>query len=171
MRPSTTLAAPASTSASVKPSPSSQVQPWMSASAGSVPLTSVKTRASGDATMKVRERSPAATNSTLSRSRMAAASSRVSVFASPRPVAMFMLSPPLTKLPADTCTMLVPAVLRVRSTDARAPLPSATMAITAATPMTTPSVVSPERRRLRPSAFQAIWPLTARRRSIVVAYS
>ena len=35
---------------------------------------------------------------------------------------------------------------------ARAPLPSATMAITAATPMTTPSMVSAVRRRLRPSA-------------------
>ncbi len=76
-----------------------------------------------------------------------------------------MLSPPLVKLPALTCTMLVPAVLSVRSTEARAPLPSATMAITAATPMTTPSVVRPERRRLRPSAFQAICPLTARNRS------
>ncbi len=76
-----------------------------------------------------------------------------------------MLSPPLVKLPALTCTMLVPAVFSVRSTEARAPLPSATMAMTAATPMTTPSVVRPERRRLRPSAFQAICPLTARSRS------
>ena len=91
----------------------------------------------------MRERRPAATCSTLSRSRIAAASSRVSVVAAPRPEAMFMLSPPRMKLPALTWTMLVPADFSVRSTEARAPLPSATMAITAATPMTTPSVVSP----------------------------
>ena len=54
---------------------------------------------------------------------------------------MFMLSPPRVKLPALTWMMLVPADLSEVSTDPRAPVPSATMAITAATPITTPSMV------------------------------
>ena len=79
---------------------------------------------------------------------------------------MFTLSPPLMKLPAVTCTMLVPADRSVRSMDALAPLPSATIAITAATPITTPSVVRPVRRRLRPSARQAMRVEARRKRSI-----
>ena len=65
---------------------------------------------------------------------------------------MFMDSPPRVKLPALTRMMLVPADRRERSTDARAPVPSATMAMTAATPMITPSMVSTVRIRLRPRA-------------------
>ena len=73
---------------------------------------------------------------------------------------MFMLSPPRVKLPALTWMMLVPADLSERLHRPRAPVPSATMAITAATPMITPSMVSAVRRRLRPSARSAICALT-----------
>ena len=48
--------------------------------------------------------------------------------------------------------MLVPADLSEVSTEPRAPEPSATIAITAATPITTPSMVSEVRSRLRLSA-------------------
>ena len=68
---------------------------------------------------------------------------------------MFMVSPPRVKLPALTWMMLVPADFSDVSTEARAPLPSATIAITAATPMITPSIVRVVRSRLRPSARAA----------------
>ena len=55
-----------------------------------------------------------------------------------------------------TWMMFVPADLSEVSTDPRAPDPSATIAITAATPMITPSMVSPVRRRLQLSARSAI---------------
>ena len=97
---------------------------------------------------------------------MAAASSRVSDVAAPRPEAMLTLSPPRMKLPAVTCTMLVPAVLSVRSMDDFAPLPSATMAMTAATPITTPSVVRPCAGDCGPSARQAIWIAATRKLNI-----
>ena len=58
--------------------------------------------------------------------------------------------------PAVTVTMLVPA-LRIRSSiDDCAPLPMATMTITAATPMIMPSAVSAVRMALRRSAVTAI---------------
>ena len=52
--------------------------------------------------------------------------------------------------------MLVPALLIWLSIDARAPLPIATMTITAATPMIRPSAVSAVRIALRRSARTAI---------------
>ena len=73
---------------------------------------------------------------------------------------MFMLSPPRVKLPALTWMMLVPADFSDVSTEPRAPDPSATIAITAATPITTPSMVSVVRKRLRLSARKAICALT-----------
>ena len=70
---------------------------------------------------------------------------------------MFMLSPPRVKLPALTWMMLVPADFSERlHRAARARCRAPTMAITAATPMITPSMVSAVRRRLRPSARSAI---------------
>jgi hypothetical protein len=62
--------------------------------------------------------------------------------------------------------MLVPAERSVRSTEDRAPVPSATIAITAATPMMTPSIVSTVRNRFRERARPAMRALTARKRII-----
>src|SRR5688572_24113259 len=64
--------------------------------------------------------------------------------------------------------MLVPADFSDVSTEPRAPDPSATMAITAATPITTPSIVRTVRKAFRLSARTAIWALTRRNRSIVL---
>src|SRR5688572_5028332 len=64
--------------------------------------------------------------------------------------------------------MLVPADFSDVSTEPRAPDPSATMAITAATPITTPSIVRPVRSALRFNARIAIWALTRRKRSMVL---
>ncbi|MNC94828.1 hypothetical protein D3C83_117860 [compost metagenome] len=68
------------------------------------------------------------------------------------------------KLPALTWMMLVPADFNDVSTEPRAPEPSATIAITAATPMITPSIVRVVRRRLRLSARTAIAALTNTKR-------
>ena len=51
---------------------------------------------------------------------------------------------------------LVPADFTSSSTDACAPLPSATIVITAATPMIMPSIVRNVRSLCRPSAFSAM---------------
>ena len=59
-------------------------------------------------------------------------------------------------MPALIWMMFVPADLSEVSTDPRAPDPSATIAMTAATPMMTPSIVKPVRKRLRLSARSAI---------------
>src|SRR5688572_31992654 len=64
--------------------------------------------------------------------------------------------------------MLVPADFSDVSTEPRAPDPRATMAITAATPITTPSMVRPVRSALRFNARMAIWALTRRKRSMVL---
>ncbi len=60
------------------------------------------------------------------------------------------------KLPAFTMIMLVPADWICASIEVCAPLPSATIVITAATPMIMPSIVSAVRILLRPSALSAI---------------
>ena len=143
--------------------PSRNVQPWTSASAGSVPRTCPKNWRCADFT-HVLVRTPPATYCTPWMPRIASRSSAVSVVAEPNPLAMFIDSPPRVKLPALTRMMFVPADRSDRSTEARAPLPSATIAMTAATPMMTPSMVSTVRMRLRPSAREAIWMLTANRR-------
>ncbi len=51
--------------------------------------------------------------------------------------------------------MLLPKLLICCATDVLAPVPMATVTITAATPMMTPSIVSSERERLRRSASSA----------------
>ena len=65
-------------------------------------------------------------------------------------------TPPEEKLPAFTVTMLVPAPLIWSSIMDWAPLPMATSVMTAATPMIIPSMVSPVRILLRPSALNAM---------------
>src|SRR6266545_7335151 len=83
--------------------------------------------------------------------RMASASASVSVAATPWPER----TPPCVQLPADTMIMLVPADLICCSIESCAPRPSATIVITAATPMIIPSIVSVVRILLRFSAFNA----------------
>src|SRR5436190_14322193 len=80
------------------------------------------------------------------------ASAGVIVVALPWP----MRTPPLAKLPALTMIMLVPADLTRSSIAVRAPVPSATMVITAPTPMIIPSIVRMVRILLRLSALSAI---------------
>src|SRR5690349_4807334 len=62
-------------------------------------------------------------------------------------------TPPIVRLPARTMIMLAPADAMRSSIDCFAPAPSATIAMTAATPITTPSIVNTVRVTLRPSAF------------------
>src|SRR5215469_11494371 len=73
---------------------------------------------------------------------MASASAAVNVTLEPAPAA----APPLRVLPGMIVSRLVPSPASWLLTDALAPSPSATMAMTAATPMMMPSVV----RMLRP---------------------
>src|SRR5215208_350803 len=82
---------------------------------------------------------------------MASASSALSVVVAP--------CPPRTgpkPAPAFTLTMFVPAVLIWFSIDVRAPVPIATITMTAATPMIMPSAVSAVRIPLRRSARTAM---------------
>ena len=74
---------------------------------------------------------------------MASASAAVNRLDDPIP----SRTPPAVQLPALTMTRLVPADCTCRSTTALAPAPSATIAITAVTPMTRLSIVSAVRRR------------------------
>ena len=94
---------------------------------------------------------PGATYCTPGTSRIASASSGVNVLALPWP----MRTPPCWKLPALTMIMLVPAAWICDSIDDCAPVPSATIVITAATPMIMPSIVSAVRILLRASALNA----------------
>src|SRR5262249_21362568 len=82
---------------------------------------------------------------------IAVASSGVSVLALPWP----MRTPPCMKLPALTMIMLVPADWICASIEVCAPVPSATIVMTAATPMIMPSIVSAVRILFRFSAFTA----------------
>jgi hypothetical protein len=99
-----------------------------------------------------REFTPAARYSTPGTLRSACASSTVSVVAIPPP----WRTPPCEKLPAITVIMLVPAALTCASMVLWAPLPSATIVMTAPTPMIIPSIVSIVRILFRESAFNAI---------------
>src|SRR5262245_12188300 len=85
---------------------------------------------------------------------MASMSSTVKVllFVAPVPVR----TPPKFCDPALTKSRLVPTLAICACTDACAPCPILTIAITAATPMMTPSIVSVERILLRASARKAI---------------
>src|SRR5919108_2420149 len=95
---------------------------------------------------------PAARYSTPESWAIASASSGISVLALPCP----MRTPPCMKLPAETMIRFVPADWICASIEVCAPVPSATIVITAATPMIIPSIVSAVRILLRPSAFNAI---------------
>ena len=75
----------------------------------------------------------------------------VSVEALPDPARM----PPDVLAPGNTTTRLVPSRSICLRTASLAPWPTATMAIKAATPMKTPSIVSAERIMLRQSACMA----------------
>src|SRR5215203_5932226 len=94
---------------------------------------------------------------------MTSASSTVSVVVAP--------APPRTgpkPAPALTVRMLVPALLIWFSIEARAPLPIATITMTAATPMIMPSAVSAVRIALRRRARTAIQMVLAM--DMVVSY-
>ena len=79
-------------------------------------------------------------------------SSTVRVDAAPMPA----LTPPLIVLPGRIMTRLLPRLEIVASMLVRAPVPMATVTMTAATPMMMPKTVSSERWRLRISARKAI---------------
>ena len=83
--------------------------------------------------------------------RIACASLVVSVEALPDPARM----PPAVLAPGSTTTRLVPSRSICLRTASLAPWPTATMAIKAATPMKTPSMVSAERIMLRQIAWMA----------------
>lgn len=83
---------------------------------------------------------------------MAQASSSVMVSWLPEP----MRTPPETAEPESTMIMLEPRLWICSATRACAPLPTATMVITAPTPMTIPSIVSALRSRLTRRARAAI---------------
>src|SRR5262245_55679849 len=93
-----------------------------------------------------------ATYSISGRSRRRWASSGTRRLLPPAPVR----TPPAFALPAMTVMRFVPWVLICSSIITCAPVPSATMAMTAATPMIIPSMVKPVRSLLRPSALKAM---------------
>jgi hypothetical protein len=83
--------------------------------------------------------------------RITAKSSQVSVGCDPAPPR----APPLCDDPEETVSMFVPIDAKVLATRAFAPSPIETIAMTAATPMITPSTVSSERVLLRARAARA----------------
>ena len=83
---------------------------------------------------------------------IASASSTVSVLDDPWPCR----TPPNDQLPAFTRIMFVPADLTWSSICVCAPVPSATIVITAATPMIIPSIVNDVRSLFLPSALSAM---------------
>src|SRR5450756_1811254 len=91
-------------------------------------------------------------NCTPGTSRIATASSGVIVFDIPWP----WRTPPELKLPEFTMITFVPADWTACSIETWAPLPRATMVMTAPTPMIIPSIVSAVRILFRLSAFRAI---------------
>ncbi len=86
------------------------------------------------------------------RSRIACASSGIKRLDVPMPPR----TPPVLMLPGKMVIMFVPADLICSSICAWAPVPMATIAMTAATPMIIPSIVKAVRILLRPSALNAI---------------
>ena len=83
---------------------------------------------------------------------MVVASSGVSVKALPPP----KLTPPDVAVPGMMSRLLAPMLSMVFCTETLAPWPISTTAIIAATPITMPRVVSPERMMFRPSDLKAI---------------
>ena len=92
------------------------------------------------------------TNSTSGTARTASASDSVIRLTAPAPC----LTPPAVTAPGNTMIMLVPAPRIWSSMAACAPVPSATIVMTAATPMIMPSIVSAVRSLLRASALKAM---------------
>jgi hypothetical protein len=84
--------------------------------------------------------------------RSASASSTVSTDALPDPPR----APPLVVAPGRMTTRLVPRLAICDATAWLAPCPTATIAMSAATPMKTPSMVRIDRSRLRASACAAV---------------
>ena len=114
-----------------------------------VPCTWVLQLAS-PATTWASVRTPGATASTAGHSRLiASASSGLSVVMLPMPPR----APLAVIVPGITVRVLAPSERICACTAARAPWPIASVAITAATPITMPSTVSAARRRLRVSAL------------------
>ncbi len=85
-------------------------------------------------------------------SRIAIASATVSLLELPNP----SITPPLFALPGVIVIMFVPAPRIWASITAWAPEPSATIVMTAPTPMIMPSMVRAVRSLLRPRALSAI---------------
>ncbi len=83
---------------------------------------------------------------------IASASAKVMVLALPRPE----LTPPVRRLPAKTVSKFWPSAATWEVIRVCAPLPTATMATTEATPMIMPSAVRLERILLRRSARRAM---------------
>jgi hypothetical protein len=103
-----------------------------------------------------------ATMSGISRPR-ARASSRVMALALPRPE----LTPPERRLPANTMSMFCPRPETCDSILAFAPLPTATMATTANTPMMIPKAVRQDRSLFRCKARSAVSAVSRVRNSSV----
>ena len=149
--PSTATLAADVTSSAVKNDPYFIDHDRMSGRSMSVPSTRVPQLAFPLINW-VRVDTPGETYCTPGTLRTALASSSVSRVEEPWP----MRTPPWLKLPALIMIMLVPADLICSSIEDWAPVPSATMAITAPTPMIMPSMVSEVRILLRLSALIAI---------------
>ena len=149
--PSTTILAPASTSSCDSTAPRRAGQLRISKNSGVVPVTLVDQLRSSATTWAVAWTRGATKRTSGTSARMARRSSQVSVGNDPAPA----LAPPDVFAPDDTISTLVPIAENACSTRARAPSPIATIAITAATPMMMPSVVSSDRSLLRSSARSA----------------
>src|SRR5262252_2920026 len=149
--PSTATFAAVATSIGVKKAPCCVGHERINGRSMSVPCTCVP-QFWLPATSWPRVFTPAALYCTPCTLRMAFASSGVSVLALPWPCR----TPPCVKLPALTMIMFVPADWIWLSIEVCAPVPRATMVITAATPMIIPSMVSAVRILFRLSAFTAI---------------
>ena len=103
------------------------------------------------ATTCVRSVTDGETAATFGSCAIASPSAGVRVDAPPKPVR----APVCVTLPGCTTIRFEPRLLMLCCTDVRAPTPIATVTITAATPMTMPSMVSSERALLRTSAANA----------------
>ena len=116
-----------------------------------VPCTELPQLASSERSWALERSTGAASRTAESSVWMAFRSSQLSVGCEPKPP----MAPPPPEEPFRTMSMLEPMAAKVASTRALAPSPMATMAITAATPMTTPRPVRKERILLRASARRA----------------
>ena len=142
---------PPSTSVWVNAAPRATGQLRTRRNSGVVPWMEVFQLASSDITCEPARSTGAASRTAESSVWMAFRSSQVSEGSEPAPP----MAPPPCEEPLRTMSMLEPMAAKVCSTRALAPSPMATMAMTAATPMTTPSPVRKERSLLRARARSA----------------